>query len=82
MGLFAGSHQCLGDGGWLKTATEGGWENAEPEREKERNRNEMQIKRDTIKECQLKKERGGKKRKREIQMVGKFSMRTFYLEGR
>lgn len=72
----------MGDGGWLKTAQKGDGRMQSQSREKERNRNEMQIKRDTIKECQLKKERGGKKRKREIQMVGKFSMRTFYLEGR
>lgn len=44
---------------WMaENSTEGGWENAEPEREKVRNRNEMQIKRDTIKECEhLKKKK-------------------------
>lgn len=38
----------------------------------------MQIKRDTIKECELEKKKKYKKRrgkKREVQMVGKFDMR-------
>lgn len=38
---------------WMaENSTEGGWENAETERKKVRNRNEMQIKKDRIKECE------------------------------
>lgn len=40
-----------------ENSTEGGWENAQTERKKVRNRNEMQIKKDTIKECEFKKKK-------------------------
>lgn len=62
-----------------ENSTEGGWENAETERKKVRNRNEMQIKKDTIKECEFKKKKE-KQKKWEEKQKGSLSVGKVWYE--